>query len=38
MNATNTMLYLNAVALSIPEPVLLPKALNSPISEILHAT
>ncbi|KAK0220426.1 hypothetical protein IW262DRAFT_1494506 [Armillaria fumosa] len=38
MNATNAMLYLDAVALSIPEPVLPPKALNSQVSEILRAT
>ncbi|PBK90107.1 hypothetical protein ARMGADRAFT_1032691 [Armillaria gallica] len=38
MNATNTVLYLNAVVLSIPEPVLPPKVLNSQISEILRAT
>ncbi|KAK0452593.1 hypothetical protein EV421DRAFT_2031162 [Armillaria borealis] len=38
MNTTNAMLYLNAVALSIPESVLPPKALNSQISGILRAT
>ncbi|KAK0192946.1 hypothetical protein F5146DRAFT_1136763 [Armillaria mellea] len=38
MNAIDAMLHLDAVARSIPEPVLPPKALNSQISGILRAT
>ncbi|KAK0237732.1 hypothetical protein EDD85DRAFT_555102 [Armillaria nabsnona] len=38
MNATDAMLHLNAVALSIPEPVLPPNTLNSQISGILRTT
>ncbi|SJK98780.1 uncharacterized protein ARMOST_02049 [Armillaria ostoyae] len=38
MKATDAMLHLDAVARSIPEPVLPPNALNSQISEILRAT
>ncbi|PBK90143.1 hypothetical protein ARMGADRAFT_1083031 [Armillaria gallica] len=38
MNAIDAMFHLNAVARSIPEPVLPPNALNSQISGILRAT
>ncbi|SJK98773.1 uncharacterized protein ARMOST_02042 [Armillaria ostoyae] len=38
MDATDAMLHLDAVARSIPEPVLPPNALNSQISGILRAT
>ncbi|KAK0237716.1 hypothetical protein EDD85DRAFT_554694 [Armillaria nabsnona] len=38
MKATDAMFHLDAVARSISEPVLLPNALNSQISEILRAT
>ncbi|KAK0452589.1 hypothetical protein EV421DRAFT_1731207 [Armillaria borealis] len=38
MNATDAMFHLDAVARSIPEPVLPPNALNSQISGILRAT
>ncbi len=38
MKATDAMFHLDAVARSIPEPVLPPNALNSQISEILRAT
>ncbi|PBK90144.1 hypothetical protein ARMGADRAFT_969384, partial [Armillaria gallica] len=38
MKATDAMFHLNAVARSIPEPVLPPNALNSQISGILRAT
>ncbi|SJK98739.1 uncharacterized protein ARMOST_02008 [Armillaria ostoyae] len=38
MNATDAMCHLDAVAHSMPEPVLPPNALNSQISGILRAT
>ncbi len=38
MNATDVMFHLDAVARSVPEPVLPPSALNSQISGILRAT
>ncbi|SJK98753.1 uncharacterized protein ARMOST_02022 [Armillaria ostoyae] len=38
MNATDAMFHLDAVARSVPEPVLPPNALNSQISGILRAT
>ncbi len=38
MNATDAMSHLDAVAHSIPEPVLPPSSLNSQISGILRAT
>ncbi len=38
MNVTDAMLHLDAVAHSIPEPVLPPNSLNSQISGILRAT
>ncbi len=38
MNATDAMLHLDAVARSISELILPPKALDSQISEILRAT
>ncbi|KAK0237734.1 hypothetical protein EDD85DRAFT_831603 [Armillaria nabsnona] len=38
MNATDAMLHLDAVARSIPEPILPPKASDSQISGILRAT
>ncbi|PBK90109.1 hypothetical protein ARMGADRAFT_305147 [Armillaria gallica] len=38
MNATDAMLHLDAVARSISEPILPPKALDSQISGILRAT
>ncbi|PBK90063.1 hypothetical protein ARMGADRAFT_1112196 [Armillaria gallica] len=38
MNATDAMFHLDAVARSVPEPVLPPDTLNSQISGILRAT
>ncbi len=38
MNATDAMFHLDAVAHSVPEPVLPPDTLNSQISGILRAT
>ncbi|PBK79494.1 hypothetical protein ARMGADRAFT_1172357 [Armillaria gallica] len=38
MNATNAMFHLDAVARSVPEPILPSDALNSDVSDILRAT